>query len=63
MRIAFSWEKPDSGMRVLEGETGQEEMWDMREMDEVDADRGGGTGRGVNVTSICGSSGTEVVMV
>ena len=38
VRRAFSWEKPDSGMRVLEGETGWEEMWDAREMGKVDGD-------------------------
>ena len=63
VRMAFSHEKPDSGTRVSEGLTGREEMWEAREMDERDGDRGGGTGRGVNVTSIWGSSRTEVAMV
>ena len=30
----FSWENPDSGMRVLVGETGWEEMQDVREIDD-----------------------------
>ena len=63
VRRAFLCEKPDSGTRVSEGETGCEEMWEARETDKLDGDQGGGTGRGVSVTSIWGSSGTEVVMV
>ena len=60
---AFSLENPDSGTMVLVGETGQEEMHEAREMDDRDGECGGGTGRGVNVTSICGSSGMKVEMV
>ena len=63
MSRAFSREKPNSGTRVLEGETGWEEMQDARETDEIDGDQGGGTGRGVNVISICGSLGTKVAMI
>ena len=35
----------------------------MRETDDADGECGDGTGRGVNMTSICGSSGAEVAMV
>ena len=35
----------------------------MRGVDNVDGEHGGGTGRGVNITSICGSPGMEVEMV
>ena len=63
MRRAFSRKKPHSSTRVLEGLTGHEEMWEAREMDKLDGDRGGGTGRGVNVTSIRGLLRTEVAMV
>ena len=52
MRRVFSRKKPDSGMRVLEGLTGREEMWEAREMDELDGNQGEGMGRGVSVTSI-----------
>ena len=34
----FSREKPDSGTRVSEGETGWEEIWDAREVEEIDGD-------------------------
>ena len=60
---AFLQENLDSGTRVLVGKTGQEEMQDVRETDDVDGENGGGTGRGVNMTSICGSSEVEVAMV
>ena len=60
--MAFSRENPDSGTRVSERETGREEMWDAREMDVEDGDQGGGTGRGVSVISIWGSSRTAVEM-
>ena len=52
MSRAFSCEKPDSGMRVSEGLMGHEEMWEAREMNELDGDQGGGTGRGVSITLI-----------
>ena len=39
-------------MRVSEGLMGCEEMREVREMDELDGDWGGGTGRGVNITLI-----------
>ena len=52
VRRVFSCEKPDSSTRVLEGLMGHEEMQEAREADKLDGDRGGGTGRGVNVTSI-----------
>lgn len=38
MSMVFSWENPDSGMRVSEGETGWKEMRDVREMDVEDGD-------------------------
>ena len=38
---AFSWENPDSRIRVSVGETGQEEMHDVREMDNEDGEQGG----------------------
>ena len=38
VRRAFSWEKPASGIRVSEGETGQKEMQDAREVNEIDGD-------------------------
>ena len=59
---AFFQENSDSGTRVSEGEIGQEEMCDAREMDVEDGDQGDGTGRGVSMTSICSSSGMAVEM-
>ena len=35
---AFSWENPDSRIRVLVGETGQEEMRDARETEDEDGE-------------------------
>ena len=62
MRRAFSREKLDSSTRVPEGLTGREEMREAREMDKLDGDWGGGTGSRVNIASIRGSLGTEVMM-
>ena len=45
------------------GETGQEEMQDVREVNVKDGDQGSGMGRGINMTLICGSLGVEVEMV
>ena len=66
MSWAFSHERPDSETRVLVGDVGQEEIGNARGMVEEEADNdglGGGVGRGINVTLICGSFGTEVAIV
>ena len=59
----FSQENPDSGTSVSVGELGREEMQDVKEMDVKDGDLGGGTERGINMTSICGLPGVEMEMV
>ena len=66
---AFLHKKLDSGTRVLMGNTGQEDICDARKTDSKlgeemkDSGLGGGTGRGISVTLICGCSGTEVEIV
>lgn len=59
----LSCENPASGTRVSVGDAGQRVMCDVKEMDDEDDEQGGGTRRGVNMTSICGSLRTEVEMV